>query len=148
MGENLNARLTPEVAAEVHALDERLTRGEGTAQDSASMLRIVWPYYFAHPEAAPPMPDMAVNPDDYSRTFATISEHFERGTLVSGLPQVSVPALFVHGRASPIPWQRCEETVALIPGARLELVDESGHFPWLDRPGSVEAALARAGLPA
>ena len=40
-------------------------------------------------------------------------------------------------------------TAALIPGALLEVVAGAGHFPWIEKPGCVRAALDRlvAGSP-
>ena len=68
-------------------------------------------------------------------TNASIAEHFERGTLVDGLPGVRLPALFVHGVLDPIPLSSIERTAALVPGARLETIADCGHFPWWERPG-------------
>jgi pimeloyl-ACP methyl ester carboxylesterase len=70
-------------------------------------------------------------------TNAAIAAHFERGTLVQGLPGVRMPAFFIHGAADPLPPRSSIETAALIPGARVELIDDCGHFPWLERPGEV-----------
>jgi pimeloyl-ACP methyl ester carboxylesterase len=43
------------------------------------------------------------------------------------------------------------DTAALIPGARVEVIEEAGHFSWLERPGvvraAVEAMLQGAGQP-
>jgi pimeloyl-ACP methyl ester carboxylesterase len=54
--------------------------------------------------------------------------------------------LFLHGRDSPIPWRRSEESAELVADARLEIVDRCGHFPWLEAPGCVRDAIVRAGL--
>jgi len=72
-----------------------------------------------------------------------VKEHFERGTLVDGLPSVRLPALFVHGDADPLPVRCSTETAALIPDATVELVPACGHFPWLERPGAVADAVGR-----
>jgi pimeloyl-ACP methyl ester carboxylesterase len=139
----LTARLPDDVAALVNELDERLLRGEGGEAEGMEMLRVVWPYYFARPDEAPPMPETRMNVDVYADTWASIRDHFGRGTLVSGLPLLDRPALFVAGRESPMPSARSEESAALVPGARVEIVEGSGHFPWLERPGSVRAAVAK-----
>ena len=147
LGANLTARLTPETAARVEELDARLLAGEGTEADGEEMLRLVWPYYFADPDSAPPMPAMAMNNDVYAGTFDSIRQHFERETLIRGLPQSDLRFLFIHGRDSPIPWQRSQESADLARNARLEVIDNCGHFPWLEQPGSISAALSRADLP-
>ena len=147
LGANLSSRLTPETAAHIEALDARLLEGKGTAADGAEMMRLVWPYYFADPVNAPPMPDMAMNHDVYSQTWASIRHHFEHETLVRGLPQSDLRFLFIHGRDSPIPWQRCRESAELVRDAQLEVIDDCGHFAWLEQPGSIAAVVGRSSLP-
>ena len=147
LGANLMARLAPETAARVEAMDARLLAGEGTEADGAEMMRLVWPYYFARPESAPPMPAMTMNNNVYAETFTSIRQHFERETLIRGLPQSNLRFLFIHGRESPIPWQCSKESADLARNAQLEVIDNCGHFPWLEQPGSIAAALARADLP-
>ncbi|MCY7303019.1 MAG: alpha/beta hydrolase [Thermoleophilia bacterium] len=137
LGTNLTSRLTPETAVRVDEMDARLLEGQGTEADGAEMMRLVWPYYYARPESAPPMPPMRMNNDVYAETFASIRQHFERGTLVRGLPQSDLRLLFIHGRNSPIPWQRSQESADLARNAQLEVIDNCGHFPWLEQPGSI-----------
>ena len=55
-----------------------------------------------------------------------------------------MPALFVLGAASPIPAGHGVASAGLIPGARYQ-IEDCGHFPWLERPGSVRKALERIG---
>ncbi len=147
LGANLTARVAPETAARVEEVDARLLSGEGTEADGAEMLRLVWPYYFADPDSAPPMPALAMNNAVYAATFVSIREHFARETLIRGLPQSDLRFLFIHGRESPIPWRRSQESADLTRYHQLEVIDNCGHFPWLERPGSISAALSRAGLP-
>ncbi len=139
----LTGRLPAGVAAYVTELDERLLRGEGGEAEGQEMLRMVWPYYFARPEAAPPMPAASMSVDVYAETWTSVRDHFERGTLVSQLPRLECPALFIAGRDSPIPPARSAESAALIPGARVKVVEGAGHFPWLEQPGSVRAAVGK-----
>jgi proline iminopeptidase len=139
----LTGRLPADIADYVVELDARLLRGEGGEAEGQEMLRVVWPYYFARPEAAPPMPDASMSIDVYAETWTSVRDHFERGTLVSRLPHLERPALFIACRESPIPPARCEESAALIPGARVEIVEDAGHFPWLEQPGSVRAAVGK-----
>ncbi len=136
------ARLPSDVSDRMAALDERLLRGEGSQEDGREMMAAVWPYYFARPEAAPPMPETDMNIKDYSDTWVSIREHFDRGTLVNGLPSVDCPTLFLLGRNGPIPPKWGELSAALIPGARVEVVGDCGHFPWLEQPGAITRAIA------
>jgi pimeloyl-ACP methyl ester carboxylesterase len=61
---------------------------------------------------------------------ATNASIAERGTLVDGLPGVRLPAMFVHGVLDPIPLSSVERTAGLVPGARLEMIPDCGHFLW------------------
>lgn len=141
LGSNLVGRLAPTVKAAVDALDARLQAEPGDGAAALERLRLVWPSYFADPETAPPMPPVLRSAEVFADTFASIRAHFALQTLVRGLPALRCPTVFVHGRQSPIPWRRSEESAALIPGARLEVVADCGHFPWLEQPGSVRQAV-------
>ncbi len=147
LGENLTSRLPPETAAQVEEMDALLMSGKGSEADGIEMMRLVWPYYFAHPDEAPPMPPWRMSNDVYAETLASIRHHFEHQTLVRELPRVRLRFLFIHGRDSPIPWQRSAESADLPPDATLEVIDDCGHFPWLEQPGSIAATLTRNGVP-
>ena len=142
LGQALTERLSPAEAARAKELDDRALAGEGSVEDAVEGLRLVWPYYFAHPDSAPPMPAMELSVECYADTFASIREHFDRGTLVDGLGGCDIPIVFVLGRESPIPFDEGVRSAALMPRARVEVLDDCGHFPWLELPGSVLAATA------
>ena len=140
MEQNLTERIRPELAARARELDKRATAGQGTAEDALESLAIVWPGYFSSPQAAPPMPPLRLSAECYAGTFASIQEHFDQHTLERSLPALTVPALFVLGAASPIPARHGVASAGLIPGAQYQ-IEDCGHFPWLERPGSVRKAL-------
>jgi pimeloyl-ACP methyl ester carboxylesterase len=141
--ENLTKRLAPEVVERVTALDAELMSGRGGEAEMHEMMELVWPFYFADPEAAPPMPGFRSSTAVYSGTWDSIRDHFAAGTLVDALPRYKGPALFIHGEKSPIPPIESEKSANLIEGAQFEVILDAGHFVWLERPGSV-AALVRA----
>ncbi|HEY6539161.1 MAG TPA: alpha/beta hydrolase [Candidatus Dormibacteraeota bacterium] len=150
LGRILGERLTPEAAQRAAEIDEKAMRGEGTDLDQMEALNLVWPAYFADPVKAPPMPPLRISIPAYSATFDSIHDHFKRKSLVSGLPSCQVPTTLLLGAESPIPNKFGIETAALIPGAELRVVADSGHFPWLERPGvtrsELDALRARASL--
>jgi pimeloyl-ACP methyl ester carboxylesterase len=41
-----------------------------------------------------------------------------------------------------MPTSSTTDTAALIPDARVEVVEEAGHFPWLERPGEIRRIVA------
>ena len=77
---------------------------------------------------------------DYTASLAAELE--DAFGVIRSLPALTVPALFVLGAASPIPARHGIASAGLIPGARYQ-IEDCGHFPWLERPGSVRKALDR-----
>ena len=142
MERNLAERTPPELAARARELDERALAGQGTAEDALESLAIVWPGYFSSPQAAPAMPPLRLSAECYAATFTSIQSHFDQRTLERSLPALTMPAQFILGAASPIPAEHGIATAALIPGAQYQ-IEDCGHFPWLERPGSVRGALER-----
>lgn len=134
-------RIPPDAAARSAELDSRAMRGEGTPGDAMEALSIVWPAYFATPEHAPPMPPMDMSLACYSGTWESIHHHLARQTLATGLGRVQAPTVFVLGAASPIPPRHGVASAALIPGAATEILPDCGHFPWLEQPGVIKAAV-------
>jgi pimeloyl-ACP methyl ester carboxylesterase len=113
---------------------------QATDAERSESLRMVWPFYYADPSKAPPFPDFKFDQRS-EETWASISAHLEAKTLEKALPAFPNPFVIVHGEKSPIPIAAAEETVALVPNGRLVAVSNSGHWPWLEQPGSVRAAM-------
>ena len=141
LGQALTARLRPELVARAQELDERAMAGEGTAEEAVESMAIVWPGYFSSVDKAPPMPPLRMSVECYAQTFASILEDFDRHTLEQSLPNLTMPAVFVLGADSPVPPRHGIASAELIPGGRYIVEEECGHFPWIERPGSVRKAL-------
>ena len=141
MEQNLTERIRPDLAARAMELDARAMAGEGTPEDALESLAIVWPGYFSSLDKAPPMPPIRMSVDCYAQTFASINEHFDRHTLERLLPALTMPIVFLLGADSPIPPSHGIASAALNPGARCVVEEDCGHFPWIERPGSVRKAL-------
>ena len=61
-----------------------------------------------------------------------------------GLGSISCPAVVIHSRDDQSwPFENGEELATLIPGARLEVIENGGHFPTLAQPNAVTATLRR-----
>jgi pimeloyl-ACP methyl ester carboxylesterase len=135
------ARTPADVRDRARELDERSMRGEGSEQDVIEGMRLVWPAYFPDWESAPPMPDMRASAEAYAETFASL--HEELPGLEAALPGVRVPVGFLAGAGSPMPTTASTEPASRIPGAWVEVVDKAGHFPWMESPGCVRAAVSR-----
>lgn len=123
-------------------LNERAMDGAGSQDDFLESLRLVWPAYFADPDNVPPMPPLRLSVDAYSGIINEVTADADR--LASALAATEVRYGVLAGGASPMPWgQAARATVELSPRAFLKVVPAAGHFPWLDEPGCVRAALKR-----
>lgn len=136
MDDVIGRRIGAEAQAALAALAEQgdLTEAEvGTAQ-----LRLLWPGYFKEPAHAPSMPPIATHPVA-GAVMADAMRLLEEGALERALPTLDVPSLHLIGAHSPIDPAANHRTAALMHGAIVKTCD-TGHFPWLEEPGSVEAA--------
>ena len=138
----LNRRTPPESVERAQELDQRAMDGEGTEADALESLRLYWPAYFANPAAAPPCPDLQLSVDAYSATYDSLRT--ELPALARRLEGLVVPTLFIHGAHSPMPLTASTDTAQAIgPAAAVQVLDDVGHFAWLERPGAIRAALDR-----
>jgi proline iminopeptidase len=64
------------------------------------------------------------------------------------LKNLHAPVLIIHGREDPLPLSVAQETQQTIPGARLEVIRDCGHYPWLDQPAQFFALVKRIGAAA
>ncbi len=135
-------RRTPEAIRErAREIDERATAGDADEDLALEGMRLVWPAYFADPEAAPPMPELQIATERAAQMVPSIQA--ELPALETRLRDIRVPVGFVHGSRSPMPLAASTDAAARIPGAWVEIVDGAGHFTWVEAPGAVRAALRR-----
>jgi pimeloyl-ACP methyl ester carboxylesterase len=136
---NLVARLTPEERAELDKLLAKQAAGDTDPTLMGQILMVLWPSYsYVHGNVLPPNSLRLETPlPDQPDTMASVREHFEAGSLERGLPGLELPALFIHGEGDPMPMRATTESAALIRGAKVEVIPEAGHFPWVERRGFV-----------
>jgi proline iminopeptidase len=139
---NLRQGSTADEIARVAAAEERRRAGTVSEADLVDRLAVIWPRFFAAGRAAIPPPER-VGVAASIETNRSLAEHFARGTLSSRLPEARQPALFVHGEKDPLPLRSSTATAALIPGARIATIPDSGHFPWLEQPEAFRSAVER-----
>ena len=137
----LDKRLPADVSEKVAALDKKLYEGKGSDEDALEMLRICWPFYFADPSLAPEMPEAPMNSDVYAQVHASAIEHYKKGTLESLLPSFERKVLFIQADSDVIPSEPARATAEMLPNADFVLLEKSGHFPWMERPGAVRSAI-------
>ena len=133
-------RRTPESVRErARELDELSMKGEADDALALEGMRLVWPAYFADPEAAPPMPELRMASERSAQMVESINAELSK--LEAGLPQIRVPVGFVHGSRSPMPLEASTDAAERIPGAWVEVVEGAGHFIWVEAPGAVRDSL-------
>jgi pimeloyl-ACP methyl ester carboxylesterase len=131
---------TPEDSrARADELDHRAMAGLGTEEEALEAMRLIWPAYFSSPEKAPPMPEVRTSVEGYSEALDSMLAGM--GALAVALPTVPVPILFLYGTESPIPATASLDIAAAMPYAQAQAIEGAGHFPWIERPGVVRAAL-------
>ena len=62
-------------------------------------------------------------------------------TLLPPLRQLRVPTLVLHGDCDFVPVACAQRIAAAIPGARLAVIEQCGHFAYIEAPGEVHAAI-------
>ncbi len=116
------------VAADVEAMLPRFVGGfnRGDARAKAVTLELL--------ELADPRPSAEV--------LATGLNWLRDVDLRPQAPQVKAPTLLIHGAADPLmPVGAAEALAALIPGARLEVMADCAHAPFISRPAEFGALL-------
>jgi proline iminopeptidase len=137
---NLRRRMSDGEVARVDELEARRRAGAVTHDELVERFALVWPHYFLHPTTKVGPPNH-IGVDASIGTNRSLSEHFERRTLMNALPDVRLPALFVHGEQDPLPVWSTEQTAALVPGSRVLTIPDCGHFPWLEQPAALRDAV-------
>ncbi len=136
---NMVDRLTPDERAALDVLVARQTAGDEDPAIMRDILLTLWPSYSSvHGNVTPPTTlRLEIPIPGEPTTMESVAAHFAASTLESGLPTLDLPVLFIHGEDDPMPMASTTETAALIPNARVEIVEEAGHFPWIERRGEV-----------
>jgi pimeloyl-ACP methyl ester carboxylesterase len=135
-------RRTPEsVRGRAKEIDELSMKGAADDALALEGFRLVWPAYFADPDASPPMPEVQMASERTGQMVPSINAELPK--LEAGLAQIRVPVGFVHGSQSPMPLAASTDAAERIPGAWVDIVDGAGHFIWVEAPGAVRASLRR-----
>jgi pimeloyl-ACP methyl ester carboxylesterase len=143
-GEQMVARTPAANRDRMEALDACAMRGEGTDAEALESFRLAWPAYFADPASAPATPDdLRLRTAVYADGIREVMELLAGGGLAARVASYGGPVEVVYGLASPMPPEAALGTVAAYGGGRVTGVEGAGHFPWVEAPGCVAAALER-----
>ena len=89
--------------------------------------------YFADRSKAKLLTDPMTTESFNDATFWAIVPQMIMGLdLRAGLEKVQAPVLVIHGKQDPL--ESAQEVHETFPGSRLEILENAGHFPWLEQP--------------
>jgi proline iminopeptidase len=118
----------------------RAALAAGTPEGMAEWRRVVWSLSVLDPEHTPrPAGMRSAFSLERLNGFMQDMPGFD---LEAQLGQIRVPTLILVGRHDPqCPLENSERMAAAMPGARLVIFERSGHFPYIEEPDAVRAAL-------
>lgn len=95
--------------------------------------------FFADPHMASDLTPFRV----IGRVQQSVWESLGDYDLEGSLPKVECPTLIVHGRQDPIPLASSEAAARALPDARLVILEDSGHVPYVEQPDALFGAIDR-----
>jgi proline iminopeptidase len=139
-------RLAPEGRARFEELDR--LRANATDSQRASIARerqdILLPTNYHDPDAAPEAPDdhdRLVN----SEVNALVNDDHERiisnPRFLTRVAQLRMPTLVVHGAGDPRPAWSAESVARTVANGEFVSLPDVGHYPWVEKPELLRAAL-------
>jgi proline iminopeptidase len=147
VGDGGQSTMEPVIASRMShaAITELLSLSEqdlSPLEAGTRQVPLVWPGYFADPAAAPEPPPILYDLAVSGAVMADAGALLAAGVLEAALPTLSIPSVHVIGRASPINPDANRATAALCRDALVVELD-TGHFPWIEVPGSLTEAVRR-----
>jgi proline iminopeptidase len=139
--QTLQSRFTDaDRAAMAEASARRQKAADADAQDACRAYYAVFIKGYLHRPAAAARirGDLCAAPAAALRNFSNINRSI-MGSLGAfdlrpQLAAIKVPALVIHGASDPIPMASAREWAASLSDGRLLVIEQSGHFPFVERP--------------
>lgn len=136
---NLEARFSAEEKLRVKEWSEPERMKADRKRAVLEITKAKAPAYFADRSKAPliidPMDEQTFN----DAVFWGVVIQMMALDLRAGLEKMKAPVLVIHGKQDPL--ESAEEVHATFPGSQLVLIENAGHFPWLEKPEQVNRAL-------
>jgi proline iminopeptidase len=124
--------------AEASARRQKATDAEASDACRAYYAVFIKGYLHSPATAARMRGDLCAAPAAALRNFSNINRSIMGSLGVFDLrPQlaaIKVPTLVIHGASDPIPMASAREWAASLPDGRLLVIEQSGHFPFVERP--------------
>ena len=136
---NLEARFTDEEKARIKEWSDPERRKANHKLAVLEITKAKTPAYFADRTKASlliePMNEESFN----DAVFWAVVMQMTALDLRAGLEQVKAPVLVIHGKQDPL--ESADEVHAAFPGSKLVVIENAGHFPWLEQPEKVYGPL-------
>jgi len=146
---NRAARLTSATRAELARLEEQRETAVGIERQAIERAYCLhaWSTDFSDRMHAYELAQQLLV-DDFLPNYVVNSDlgndaarYAEGGELAAQLPSLPMPMLVIHGAADPRPTWAAEQVAAVVPNARLAILPDCGHLPWIEQPDAFQALL-------
>jgi proline iminopeptidase len=127
---NLESRFTDDDKARIKEWTARAK--DEKARAVLEITKAKTPAYFADRAKAKQLMDSMDENSFRDTVFWAIVPQMMALDIRAGLEKVKAPVVVIHGKQDPL--ETADEVHETFPGSRLELLDNAGHFPWLEQP--------------
>jgi proline iminopeptidase len=136
---NLESRFTDDDRVKIREWTSAERVKENRRLAVLELTRAKTPAYFADRAKAKPLAESLTEESFNDAMFLAVVPQMFTLDLRPGLEKVKAPVLILHGKQDPL--ETAEELRETFPNARVELLDNAGHFPWLEQPEPFYAVL-------
>lgn len=136
---NLTARFTDEDNAKIKEWSDAEKMKADHKRAVLEITKAKTPAYFADRSKARLLMDPMTVDSFNDAVFWSIAMQMLGLDLRAGLEKVTAPVFILHGKQDPL--ESAEEVHGVFPKATFLMIDNAGHFPWLEQPEKVYGAL-------
>lgn len=130
---NLNARFSPEDLAKIKEWSAPEKMSADHKRAVLELTKAKTAAYFHDRAKAQVLIDGLTEDSFNDKAFwALVGQLTPAFDLRAGLKNLEAPVLIVHGKSDPL--ETAQEVHEALAGSKLELLENAGHFPWLEQP--------------
>ena len=146
-----NVLLTELPEADQHVITQHEHQGTTHSREYLKATEVFYSRFLFHRQPAPTFEKCAFNQVVYEQMWGP-SEFHATGNLrtfdrLNRLGEIHAPVLFIVGRFDEVRVQTATEFQQLIPGSKLQIIEEAGHMAMVDEPERYRQALLSFLLP-
>jgi proline iminopeptidase len=136
---NLESRFSDDDRAKIREWSDAERVKADRRRAVLEITRAKTPAYFADRAKAQPFMNALTEESFNDQMFRAVVPQMFTLDLRAGLEKVKAPVLILHGKQDPL--ETVEELRETFPKARVELIENAGHFPWAEQPDAFFGAL-------